>query len=194
MNDLFIVKYAQNILDIESGDTYVLIKGYAILWEFNEYLYAKMRVSRCMSDEYDTLKSVADRYQEAITMNEGNEPPGDLLLEAPGGFSCDWDQNRGFYFQKNGELAGGAWEIHLQPGEKSSIHIARSKVSREYETGMRDIDAEMRKNIPFDKFDGYEREYDENAYYYGEEPRRSNCPGGPCEECARYHSGTCEMM
>ena len=66
---------------------------------------------------YAVLAKLAAVYEAAYDANRPQDYPRGFALEAPGGWTCDWEQQRKPFTDRKGRVQPGRWKVQPVRGE-----------------------------------------------------------------------------
>ena len=92
---------------------------------------------------YAALRAMAAKYKAAKDAGKPADYPRGFALDAPAGWTCDWDQERKPYKDDKGVVRQGRWKVKpLVAGEGATLRLVkapppRSEVDAEAEAALR---------------------------------------------------------
>lgn len=126
----------------ETGERFVNVWG-SVPVEGKYLEDASFIMNESADPTYAVLRRMAEKYEAAKAAGRPQDYPRGFALDAPAGWSCDWDQERKPYKDDKGAVRQGRWKVKpIAAGEGATLRLVkapppRSEIDAEAEAALR---------------------------------------------------------
>lgn len=125
MRNLMTIGYAAVQTNKENGNEFVAVKGNVVV--DGKLVNAQLNIDGKTTGDYDRVKSIAGKFREADEAGMAEAYPRGLAIEAPFGFSIDWDQERKPFVHEKGPRKGqtdiSPYSVRVIRGDGPSLRL-----------------------------------------------------------------------
>ena len=125
MRNLMTIGYAATQTNKENGNEFVAVKGNVVV--DGKLVNAQLNIDGRTTGDFDRVKAIAGKFREADEAGMPDAYPRGLAIEAPFGFSIDWDQERKPFVHEKGPRKGqtdiSPYAVKVIRGDGPSIRL-----------------------------------------------------------------------